>query len=426
MRGQSQKRKGFTGTVEKLNLEDVIQMACLAGTTSTITVVRSNQRGYLYLNQGRPVHASVGQLTGQEAVNELISWREGTFDLRWGIPSKLPKTLSGNVGALLLEAARVSDEHSGEEYQNTRKRKDTGQVELSRDSAAVVLELIYARRRQERLLARARTILFALGVLALVAWCIYFAARGDFGRLYDEIRILVTRSGAHNAVRSFGPPIKVDGGEFYYQDGERRNLPTFEIDPTEVTIAQYAEFLAAVGSSNEYDHPSQPLSKGHSNPQWMELYTAAVTGRDYQGVHVTVNYPAVFVDWYDAYAYATWKGRRLPTEEEWEKAARGTDSRRYPWGMDEGHGKANVYQGNPLQKWTEPGSFPGDKSPYGVLDMAGNVSEWTASIDKSGNPIVRGGNFGNPNPDLTRRVTNEPALNQSDRIGFRTVGNPRQ
>jgi formylglycine-generating enzyme required for sulfatase activity len=57
-----------------------------------------------------------------------------------------------------------------------------------------------------------------------------------------------------------------------------------------------------------------------------------------------------------------------------------------------------------------------------VLDMAGNVSEWTGSIDKSGNPIVRGGNFGNPNPDLTRRVINQSALTQSDRIGFRTVG----
>jgi two-component system, chemotaxis family, protein-glutamate methylesterase/glutaminase len=149
MQGQSQNRRGsgFTGTVEKLNLEDVIQMACLAGTTSTIRVFRSNQKGYLYLNQGRPVHAGVGQLTGQEAVNELISWSGGRFDLRWGIPPKLPKTLSGNVGALLLEAACVSDERSGEEYQNTRKRKDTGQLELSRDSAVAVLELIYARRR---------------------------------------------------------------------------------------------------------------------------------------------------------------------------------------------------------------------------------------------------------------------------------------
>jgi formylglycine-generating enzyme required for sulfatase activity len=428
MQGQSQKRQGsgFTGTVEKLNLEDVIQMACLAGTTSTIRVLRSNQKGYLYLNQGRPVHASVGQLTGQEAVNELISWTGGRFDLRWGIPPKLPKTLSGNVGALLLEAARVSDEHASEEYQNIRKRKDTGRLELSRDSAAVVLELIYARRRQERLLARMRTILFALGVMASVAWGAYFVVRGDLWRLFNEVRFLITRSGSRNAVRFFGPPSKVEGGEFYYQDGERRNLPTFDIDPTEVTIAQYAEFLAAVGSSNEYDHPNQPLNKGHSNPQWTELYRAAVTGCDYQGVHVTVNYPAVFVDWYDAYAYSNWKGRRLPTEEEWEKAARGVDGRRYPWGAEEGHGKANVYQGNSLQKWTEPGSFPDDKGPYGVLDMAGNVSEWTGSIDKSGNPIVRGGNFGNPNPDLTRRVINQSALTQSDRIGFRTVGIPRQ
>ena len=423
-----QKRKdfGFSGTVEKLNLMDVIQMACLAGITSTITAFRGNQKGYLYLSQGRPIHATVAHLTGQEAVNELLSWSGGRFDLKWGVPPNLPKTLSGNFNALLLEAARVLDERLGseEENQNTAKRTDRGQVELSRGSAAAVLELIYTRRRQERWLARTRKVLFVVGVIGLLAWVAFFVSRGDSLsiRLINNLRSFITGSGSRNLARSYGPPVRVEGGEFFYQDGERRDLPTFDIDPTEVTIAQYAEFLAAVGSSNEYDHPAQPLNKGHSNPRWLELYGAAVSGQDYQGVHLTVNYPAVYVDWYDAYAFAQWKGRRLPTEEQWEKAARGIDGRRYLWGPDEGQGKANVYQGNPLQKWTEPGGFPGDKSPYGVLDMAGNVSEWTSSIDKSGNPVVRGGNFGNPNPDLTRRITNQSPLTQSDRIGFRTVG----
>ena len=65
--------------------------------------------------------------------------------------------------------------------------------------------------------------------------------------------------------------------------------------------------------------------------------------------------------------------------------------------------------------------YPEDKSPYGVLDMAGNVSEWTSSVDQSGNPVIRGGNFGNLSADITRRVTNRRSLTLSDRIGFRTV-----
>ncbi len=139
------------------------------------------------------------------------------------------------------------------------------------------------------------------------------------------------------------------------------------------------------------------------------------------GVKININYPAVFIDWFDAYAYAKWKGRRLPTEQEWEKAARGPGGQRYPWGPHDRSGAANVYQGDPKQKWTLPGSYPEDKSPYGVMDMGGNVSEWTSSVDQSGNPVIRGGNFGNWSADITRRVTNRPSLTLSDRIGFRTV-----
>jgi formylglycine-generating enzyme required for sulfatase activity len=190
-----------------------------------------------------------------------------------------------------------------------------------------------------------------------------------------------------------------------------------------VSIAQYAEFLAAVGESREYDHPDQPAAKSHQNPHWAQLYKLAVEQGEMDGVAINVNFPAVFVDWFDAYAYANWKGRRLPTEQEWEKAARGAGGQHYPWGPDDRTGAANVYRGDPKQKWTAPGSFPEDRSPYGVLDMAGNVSEWTSSVDQSGNPIVRGGNFGNFSADVARRVTNQPSLTLSDRIGFRTASN---
>ena len=422
---QERKDFGFTGTVEKLKLQDIIQMACIAGTTSTIAAFRGNQKGYLYISRGHPVHASVAGLTGQDAFNELISWSGGRFDLRWGVPSNLPKTLSGNHDALLLEAIRVLDERSNTE--EDVDNGDRGNLELSRDSAAAVLELIYARRRQECWLARARKILFSVGVICLAAWAGYFISRGDLARLVNQFSTVIKDSGSRTAAKSYGPPVRVEGGEFFYQDGERRTLAAFDIDPAEVTIAQYAEFLAAVGSSTEYDHPSQPVNKGHSNLKWMELHDAAVFGRDYEGTLLTVNDPAVYVDWYDAWAYAQWKNRRLPSEEEWEKAARGIDGRRFPWGSEEKKGAANIYEGDAAKKWSEPSTHALDRSVYGAYDMAGNVSEWTESIDsKSAQPVIRGGNFGNSSAEITRRVVNQPATTQSDRIGFRTVGISRQ
>ena len=422
---QKKRELGFTGTVNaRLKLQDIIQMACIAHTTSTIKASRGNQKGYIYVNQGRLVHVTVATLSGQEALNELVSWDGGEFDLARGIPSDLPKTLSGNYDALLIEAARVLDERTGLDQPDCQDAEAT--VGLSRGAAVEVLELIMARRRHERWVSLTRKSLFVFAGIVLLAATAYLLVSNWATvsvSLSRDVWSLLPGRGLRNVVQTFGPPVLVPGGEFFYQDGERRKLETFDIDPTEVTIAQYGEFLAAVGSSTEYDHPDQAYNKGHSNPRWIELYSAAASGRDFQGLHVTVNYPAVFVDWYDAYAYAQWKGRRLPTEEEWEKAARGGDGRRFPWGADQKKGAANIYEGDASKKWSEPATFPLDRSVYGAYDMAGNVSEWTASIDpQSHQPVIRGGNFGNSSADITRRVINQAATTQSDRVGFRTVG----
>jgi len=89
------------------------------------------------------------------------------------------------------------------------------------------------------------------------------------------------------------------------------------------------------------------------------------------------DHPVVYVDWYSAQAYCGYAGGRLPSEAEWEKAARGTDGRLFPWGDAAECGKGNLK--GCTQGLTAPvGSFPEGASPYGVLDMAGNVSEWVA------------------------------------------------
>jgi formylglycine-generating enzyme required for sulfatase activity len=148
------------------------------------------------------------------------------------------------------------------------------------------------------------------------------------------------------------------------------SLPTFFIDLYEVTNGQYKEFV-------DTTHRTPPEN-------WTEgIYP--------QGKK---NHPVVFVTWYDAHDYCAWAGKRLPTEEEWEKAARGTDGRLYPWGNDFDPKKANTPQSH--STGTMPvGSFPQGRSPYGLYDMGGNAWEWTESWAKAypGSPIPNGHYF---------------------------------
>jgi formylglycine-generating enzyme required for sulfatase activity len=130
------------------------------------------------------------------------------------------------------------------------------------------------------------------------------------------------------------------------------DLPAFEIDRFEVTNAEFAHFVEQSGHV--------PASNN-----WRK----AVADKG--------NHPVAYISWADAAAYCAWAKKRLPTEAEWEKAARGEDGRAYPWGNEFVAANGNFYEGG-FRGTTAGGSFSAGASPYGVEDLAGNVREWTA------------------------------------------------
>lgn len=245
--------------------------------------------------------------------------------------------------------------------------------------------------------------------------------------------------------------VRVPAGSFEFQKNEARDLRyDFWIGKHEVTIGQYDEFLTVLKTTpaGQWDHPEQPKTKkGHAPPNWPALITAAKSGTTFNGEPLSLNMPVTQVDWFDAYAYAKWRGGRLPTEEEWEKAARGEKGFKYPWGNRDLPGAANLGDDYTPSPGGKGGQIDGynlsapvtrvtkDISPHGVHDMAGNVQEWTASETKDASwpvfpdypdirvPVVRGGHFGLKSSDqlLTARMFPESALETAIARGFRVV-----
>jgi formylglycine-generating enzyme required for sulfatase activity len=220
------------------------------------------------------------------------------------------------------------------------------------------------------------------------------------------------------------PMIAIPAGEFTMgseNEVERPPHPVsvdaFEIDQFEVTNEDFEKFVADTGYVTDAEKAG--------DTSWRYWAQGKPT------------HPVVKVSWNDATAFCEWAEKRLPTEAEWEKAARGTDERTYPWGngwdVDKVNAKESGYRGT-----TIVGSFPAGASPYGVMDMAGNVAEWTSDWFQPypGYPggdgaaqyfgekyrVIRGGGWFSDKElvrTTERSASSETAAN--DDIGFRCV-----
>jgi formylglycine-generating enzyme required for sulfatase activity len=240
-------------------------------------------------------------------------------------------------------------------------------------------------------------------------------------------------------VKDVAPMVLVPAGEFTMGSNEGRDdekpvrrihLDAYYIDQYEVTIGQYEEFLDA----NSFDPP----------PSWTTMAQPSYENR-----------PVVNVDWKDANNYCKWAGKRLPTEAEWEKAARGTDGRVYPWGNDPpdplraNFGKDRATWNN-HEALVPVGQLKDGQSPYGIHDLAGNVWEWVNdwydpdyyATGPSRNPkgpqsgkfkVIRGGSWDLAPESLrsARRDLNIPSTTDYDspayrnfNSGFRCAKNP--
>ena len=227
--------------------------------------------------------------------------------------------------------------------------------------AAAVADAVHRVAAARRWL-RAKYLGGAVAAIAALAVGVHFFAPDLLGHLLRQERSEITGKDGAKA-------LLVPGGKFVMGDDEwspRREVyvDAFYMDKYEVSVALYDKFLRATGA--------------HARPEyWSDVDLKAID-----------NLPVVGVSWSEAQAYCRWAGQRLPTEAEWEKAARGTDGRTYPWGQGEPTAALANF-GNDASKPLPEGLAPVDsreagKSPYGISNLAGNVAEWVADWYEDG------------------------------------------
>lgn len=194
--------------------------------------------------------------------------------------------------------------------------------------------------------------------------------------------------------------VLVPAGKFLYgTDKEEKVLEAYLIDVNPVTNVQYGEFLEATN----YRKPALWSDERYNQP----------------------DQPVVGVSWMDALKYCEWRGKQLPTEEQWEKASRGMDGRTYPWGEDIDPSKTCYSPDGEDQDIAAVGSFSEEASPFGCQDTVGLVWEWTSSSETASPDlrIVKGGSWGDSPEDQDflscHARTRAPVKEKNELVGFR-------
>ncbi len=334
------------------------------------------------------------------------------------IPFRVRKLLS-ELRAGPVPLAQVISEAQAIDIELAPER----QIAVSQEHRAAQQAIELERRKQQR---NQQIMLGAFGVVVLiVAYFVYTQFLQDPpSHQYNDL-------------------VEIPAGPYVFQNGAATLDHTFYMDKYEVTWGQYLKFLRALqwknGDDSAWRSPLQPddHDKFHQPLDWDIIYKCIKYRDPYKNEPLTLDDPVFNVDWYDAMAYAKWAGKRLPTEREWEKAARGPNGYLYPWG--------NTYQPLANTSVVPPGvdrlsipvhvhetvdQMPEDKSYYGVYDMGGNVSEWTSDIVPSSRiesvkvAVIRGANFKTNSEEhavLTHRITDYVPGTRLFWIGFRCV-----
>ena len=220
--------------------------------------------------------------------------------------------------------------------------------------------------------------------------------------------------------------IQIPSGQYLVGSGRKATLTSFTIDATEISNRHYARFVDWLRlhpkEAGRYDHPEQPPHQNHVPEGWTQQFPEKIHP-DARKQNPDWDLPVAKVSWWDAFAFANWAGRALPSEEEWEAAGRGPRGFLFPWGDEPEPERAQVKQTD-----AKPGQSNApiavhalkDASAFGVLGLCGNVSEWTATKPDAKTAVAKGNHFDSPLLSLDARTAISTETH-SPRLGFRTV-----